>query len=351
MIELSMLVGFGFLPNFLYALTSLGSTIVFQILWQIAYLSGFTLAKDLVLGIVMIQISLFFTSLPLLCWLWPNVYVRVAALLGIPGALSDLIGAHVLLTVDETWIRRALGVLLICTFILLILRKRFIRRESSSSDMTVEYLLTSTGMLQMFCFSVIDGISNGIFGISGPPFMIWAILNDVPKDIVRANICAADVIALPVNVVYLLVVGKQFRSGDVTYYLVFLGSSIVGLVLGNSVAKRVSQKHFQVIITYLILPGGGLFISTNLNPKYLKLVVLFICVCVGVVFDKLSQIGKRERLSQGVSEYYFDTDKEPKISLKKNTYVYTTIDGVDDELNLMENERVKYGIIVQSNNN
>jgi len=143
------------------------------------------------------------------------------------------------------------------------------------------------------------------------------------------------------------VVRKQYRSGDLTYYLVFLGGSIVGLVLGNIVAKRVSQKRFQVLLTYLILLGGGSFISTGLNPEYLKLVVLLISVCVGVVFGRLSLIGKREHFNkERISECYSDMDKQAKVASEKNKYVFTPIDGDEEQVNIRENERVKYVTIV-----
>jgi len=49
---------FGILPFSLFAITGFGAGIVFQIVWQVAYLFGFELASDSVLGIALIEVAL-----------------------------------------------------------------------------------------------------------------------------------------------------------------------------------------------------------------------------------------------------------------------------------------------------
>jgi len=68
-VTLVTLASFGILPETLYAITSLGGAILFQIIWQISYLLGFKLAEDYVLGIALMEIALIFMSLLMLFWL------------------------------------------------------------------------------------------------------------------------------------------------------------------------------------------------------------------------------------------------------------------------------------------
>jgi len=84
--------------------------------------------------------------------------------------------------------------------------------------------------------------------------------------------------------VYLLVVKKVWRNEDLPYYLIFLGSMAVGLLLGFFVAKHLNEKHFQVLLLFLILVSGGVFVSSDMNPVILQTLVTLICIFVGIAF-------------------------------------------------------------------
>jgi len=112
--------------------------------------------------------------------------------------------------------------------------------------------------------------------------MLWASLYKVPKDLCRANVYTCFAIQYPVTVFYMLGVKKVWRNEDLPYYLVFVGGSLLGLVLGTFVAKWVNEKRFQVFLIFVILMAGGLFISTNLNPVLLQTMVSSLCLFVGI---------------------------------------------------------------------
>jgi len=254
------------------------------------------------------------------------VDIRLAALLGIPGALSSMIGVEVLLSFNDTWLRRGLGILLICTFVLLIVKKRLAKQEKFCGYLTVEDLLTPSGKVQIFSVSVIGGILFGLFSIGGPPVMIWAAIKGVPKDMCRANVSASEAIMLPVNVVYLLFIRKEYQNDYLPCYLVFVGGCSVGLLLGNIAAKYVSEKRFQLLLTYVILLTGGLFISTGM-PIIFQSLVVFICVCIGVIFGILMLRGKRESSSEeGAMDVHIITSAEPEMATSAGAYDVFALD-------------------------
>jgi len=271
---------FGVLPCMSYAITSMGQAIIFQIIWQLAYLSGFELASDFVLGIAIIHVGMIPIGILNTYWLWKSVDIRLAALMGIPAALASLIGVEVLLTFDETWLRRGLGVLLLCVYIWLILKRRL---EKRITCLSIEDLLTRSGIAQIVCVCTVTGLSRGLFSIGGPPLMLWAALNHISKELCRANISASLVIQQPVTIVYLLYVRKEWRNSDLSYYIVFIAGGIVGLSLGFLIAKLVTQDQFQSLLLYLILMAGAVFISTGLHPMILKLSIAGTCLGLGLL--------------------------------------------------------------------
>jgi len=173
--------------------------------------------------------------------------------------------------------------------------------------------------------------------------MLWAAIKGIPKDICRANVCAAGAITSPITLVYLLVVKREWQNDLWPCYLVFVSGCTVGLLLGNIAAKRVSEKRFQDLLTYLLLLAGGLFISSGLHPTFLKVVVVIICACVGIVFSKLVLIGKHEHPIEGggVMEIKLVTNVEPEMvqrSIVEEHYVFThSYDTIDKDTDANKN--------------
>lgn len=269
------------------AVTGLGAAIMFQIMWQVANIAGFQLAEDFALGIALVLTATVPITVFMMIMLWPNVDFRLAALLGIPSALASLVGVEVLVTFDQTWLRRGLGVVLFCTYATLILRIRLAKPENLHKGKTVDDLLTPSGIVQTFFVSVIAGLGRGLFAIGGPPVMLWATLNGVSRDVCRANVCACSVLQLPVTLVYLLVVKKVWRDEDLPYYLIFSTGGLIGLGLGYLIAKRVSEKRFKVILTCLILLAGAQFLSVGINPITIQALSVLGFSSLGMVFGTL----------------------------------------------------------------
>jgi len=283
--QLICLAGFGILPCISMALTGLGFAIIFQIIWQLANLAGFELADDFVLGVALVGVGSIPISIIMVFTLWQKVDFRLSALLGIPAALSSLIGVEVLVTFDQTWLRRGLGMLLLFTYISLSL-KRVMRSEPWNPEnvKTAETLLTPFGIMQVLLVSLVAGLGRGLFSIGGPPIMIWTALNGIPKDLCRANVCASLVIQLPVTLTYLLVVRNVWKDEHLSYYSFYVGGGLLGLMLGMLIAKRMVEKSFQVLITCLVLVAGSFFVSTGMEPQLLRMLVVLICLSSGIAF-------------------------------------------------------------------
>jgi len=306
-LQVVCLACFGILPFMLYAITSLGAGILFEIIWQFAFLGGFDLAKDFTLGVALIEIALIPMTFFMVFLLRQHVDLRLGALLGIPAALTSLIGVEVLVTFNDTWLRRGLGMMLLVTYVSLIFKRRLAKPEKFSKPVTAYDLLT----WQTFLVSVITGIGCGLFSIGGPPLMLWASLYKVPKDLCRANVCTCFAIQYPVTVFYMLVVKKVWRNEDLPYYLIFVGGSLFGLVLGTFVAKWLNEKRFQVLLIYVILMAGGLFISTNVQPILMQAMVSSICLVIGIGVG-LVLLGKEPPQSQSFegTEHLLRTETE-----------------------------------------
>jgi len=196
-------------------------------------------------------------------------------------------------SINETWLRRGLGMLLIFTFVSLMIKRRLTKPENLRTALTVEDLLKRSEMVQILCVSVLTGTLFGLFSIGGPPIMLWAAIKGIEKDTCRANICASWAIMFPASVIYLLFVKKKWQNEHWPYYLMFLAGCSVGLTMGLIVSKRVSEKHFQFLLSYLILLAGGMFIGTGLNTL-IKVLIVLICICVGIISGKLVMRGKDE---------------------------------------------------------
>ena len=100
--QLVCLACFGILPFMLYAISSLGAGILFEIIWQLAYLAGFELAGNFTLGVALIEIGLMPMTLFMVFFLWQHLDFRLSTFLGIPAALTSLIGVDVLVSFSET---------------------------------------------------------------------------------------------------------------------------------------------------------------------------------------------------------------------------------------------------------
>merc|ERR1719317_1002611 len=149
-------------------ITGVGEAILFQIIWQVAYLGGFDLAESFKLGVSLIEIGIIPLQFFIVFWDWEHVDVRLSALLGIPSALTSLIGVEVLVTFNELWLRRGLGLMLLLTYIALIIKRRWAKPDSFCGNITADDLLT----FQTFMVSVLSGLGGGLFAITGPPLIL-----------------------------------------------------------------------------------------------------------------------------------------------------------------------------------
>jgi len=282
-VELLLLACFLILPYFSFALTSLGSAIMFQITWEIANLSDYEPASDFTLSIVLFLISLAPMIIIMVWLLWDSVDFKLTALLAFPATMTSLIGIEVLVTVNQNWLRRGLGALLLVTYVILIIRKRIAGFKDPCQLATANDLLTWS----TFFVSLIIGIFRGLFGLGGPPVMIWAAYHSVPKDICRANLCASLLIQLPVSLTWLLYVKGKWKNDDVELYLASIFGALVGLALGFLAAKRVNERLFQLFLSYVILLSGAVLVGAGLNPLILQPLVALGCTIIGLSYSKL----------------------------------------------------------------
>jgi len=100
---------------------------------------------------------------------------------------------------------------------------------------------------------LVAGFLGGLCGINGPPFILLAAFSGLDKDITRNVFPMGQ--ALEVWLVRLPVLLYLGRIRSVDFHLYGLGilASQVGLVLGNCLAPRISQRSFEhMLLLFLV---------------------------------------------------------------------------------------------------
>jgi len=135
--------------------------------------------------------------------------------------------------------------------------------------------------LKYVCLSVAvlaSGFLRGLFGVGGPPMIIYFMATDIDRRIVRAlaplSLGFGSGIPFIVN---LLIIKEQFDASGWPTYLAMFGSFVVGLVLGNAVHRFVDQKLFRMALLSLLFCGSINLILVDLGRVSLWASLVLMC--------------------------------------------------------------------------
>ena len=160
----------------------------------------------------------------------------------IPG---NILGTYILSSYDIPVLKIILGILIL-TFSFYIF---FVKKTPEIKD--------RRGIIG-FIAGALSGILGGIFGVSGPPVVIYLKYRIPEKDMFRAQIVLL-IIFENVFRLFLYACGGLYNSFNLKFALILLPSMALGLFLGSRLNIKASQRTFDIIAAgILMMAGAGL---------------------------------------------------------------------------------------------
>ena len=177
---------------------------------------------------------------------WRHVQVRSA----VPLVLSTLIGIPLglllLRSVSEPTVKGLLGALVV-GFAVSALRSR------GSYELTDDRLA--------WVFGVSAGVLGGAYGMNGPPLVVYGALRRWSPEHFRATLQGYFLPASVIGMIGYWVAGLWTPSVS-RYYLLSLPTSLLAIVLGRVINRRVDPRRFFVYVhAGLIVSGAGLVLQ------------------------------------------------------------------------------------------
>jgi uncharacterized membrane protein YfcA len=168
------------------------------------------------------------------------INVREVLRLGAASVLGVLLGIWVLANVDESAVKRVLGLILIAYATYSLLRPSLARPLSP-------WWVVPAGFLA--------GCLGGAYNTPGPPVIVYGALRQWPKDEFRAVLQGLFFIN-GVLVVASHAVAHHVTAEVLTYYLYAVPALGVGILVGARVDDKVDRERFRTLVTMMILALG-----------------------------------------------------------------------------------------------
>mmetsp|Transcript_20982 Transcript_20982/g.65608 ORF Transcript_20982/g.65608 Transcript_20982/m.65608 type:complete len:335 (+) Transcript_20982:80-1084(+) len=280
-----------------FAAVGFGPAILYQVSWQllaILGISGGGLAEA-VGNIIMVETP---TGMTQLLLLRRHFKWRFALLYNLPYAVMCPLGSLALVRYGQSlWMKRLLGVLLLCVAASQLLQR--MRRQASlpsaRPSIDAEPRSWSTTAAVALASSA-SGLLRGLFGVAGPPFMVLLMHFPVDRDKFR---CVAACQRVTVVFVQGCVLGL---SSDITpacwrMYCTLMAGGVLGLTLGNTIASRVDKEAFQRWMLLFLSSGSLLMLCTGAKvPSMVASVLVGLAVLATLVCPMV--VAARRKLAQ-----------------------------------------------------
>jgi uncharacterized membrane protein YfcA len=174
---------------------------------------------------------------------WRHVHVESAVRLVLSTLIGIPLGLVVLRSVSEPVVKGILGVL-VAGFAVSALRSR------GSYELTDDRLA--------WLFGVGAGVLGGAYGMNGPPLVMYGALRRWSPEHFRATLQGYFLPASVIGMIGYWAAGLWTRTVT-RYYLLSLPTTLVAIVLGRAINRRVNPGRFFVYVyAGLILSGAGL---------------------------------------------------------------------------------------------
>ena len=135
--------------------------------------------------------------------------------------------------------------------------------------------------------SVLSGFSRGLYGVGGPPFMVYQLITEFDRTSFRALMAFADGFGSGLmTMIYLLFVEKKFDPKQYMIYIVIFAAACLGLYIGNICAKYVDLKTFKITMQFLLFCGAINLLLIDLGEISVyassALAILFVVIGIGL---------------------------------------------------------------------
>jgi uncharacterized membrane protein YfcA len=244
-----------FAAEFAYGLTSFGPGIIFEVAWEICSLWG--LGSGTITGsIMMLVIMEVAMGLVQSYHLFKTVNWSMVAYISIPMAPAIVAGSELLARFDNDWLKRSIGCVLLLMAIHQVVGDCFSKRKAETEAVEfkgwrVKAALVVTGACA--------GFMRGLFGIAGPPMMVFVTSFPVNQLEWRSSNAVMRVILNLVQGVYVGVVQRNLslRKQWPVYVALLLGG-LCGLITGNTHAHRIDRSTFRCCLLVFLFYGSCL---------------------------------------------------------------------------------------------
>lgn len=179
----------------------------------------------------------------------PKLHKRILVKILLPligGALlGSFLGTHFLMTIENDYLKKILGGLVIGFALYYSFAGR--RERKTSISPSWGFLAGATG-----------GVFGGVFGTSGPPYVAYLALQLDDKEILRATLVGMFAFDYSWRTTVFALSGL-YHPQLLLFALALAPSLVLGTILGHFIHFRLSYKIFQRMIA-MILIAAGLFL-------------------------------------------------------------------------------------------
>jgi uncharacterized membrane protein YfcA len=177
---------------------------------------------------------------------WQNAHRRVVLSLLLPAFAGIFVGAELLRTVDPTYIRLAVGVVVVFSALLLL---RDVRLPAAET----------------WWGPVVAGSTSGALststGLAGPPIVLLLAARDLPKHDFRGTSALYFLVMSLAGIVVLSLRGLV-EGGDLTLAAILIPAAIAGKAVGTVALKKISEDAFRKISLGIVILTGSLGVAT-----------------------------------------------------------------------------------------
>lgn len=292
--EVIAVVCLNLLGMFVQAVSGFGESVIVQAGWHVLEIFGLSSGKlsesDFILTVITLPLM---GSQAILQRRYLNTRLALTAIFS--QVVGTAIGVNLLFVCNEHGLKGVLGVMLLFVAVWSMLQETGILQQKApgtsvppanaedhyhklpaglpvkeAGNAVCEELLASAGnqlydpfaspsrFILICIVGISSGVLGGLFATPGPPNMVFVLFAGIPKNEWRATGAASNVGCLMARFAILMLhSGSAYPSAFLWLEcaLSFLGG-MLGLLLGNMLAARVSEKAFRGFIICFLVAGG-----------------------------------------------------------------------------------------------
>ena len=196
--------------------------------------------------IVLTAIFSIFISAAVVLDSWREAHRRLALTLLLPGCVGIVAGTQVLKSVNPTYIRLAVGAVVVLSALLLV---RDVRLPGAD---------TRWG-------PVVAGVASGALststGLAGPPIVLLLSSRGLPKHQFRGT-SAFYFLFMGLVTLAILAARGLVDAGELPLAAVLVPSAMVGKAIGTAFLKRIPESSFRSLSLGLVILTGALGVAT-----------------------------------------------------------------------------------------